>query len=66
MQQTGQDSAGRPVRAGDVVKYRGRLYTVEGFEPGIGRFGCAGVTFTEQSHVEGEEPDEISIDLAGQ
>jgi hypothetical protein len=57
-----QDSAGKSIRTGDTVRFRGREYIIAGFMPGVGRNGTAGIIFTTELHV-AEMPDEISVDL---
>ena len=58
---SGMDSAGRPIKVGDRVRYRGQIYTIQGFEPGEGRLGCQGLVFTEEPHTT-EYPDEVAVD----
>ncbi len=59
-----RDSRGTPVRVGDVVRFRGKEYTIAAFGPKEGRFGTHLIEFTEEPHTT-EKPDEISIDLVG-
>lgn len=56
------DSAGRPIAVGDVVRWRGHLYTIRSFGPSAGRVGTLSIVFEELLHVE-EIPDEIGVDL---
>jgi hypothetical protein len=56
------DSAGRPITVGDVVRWRGHLYTIRSFGPSTGRVGTLSIAFEELLHVE-EIPDEIGVDL---
>ena len=56
-----QDSVGRPIRVGDKVRFRGRIYEIAEFQPGGGRFGSAAIRFTDKPHID-EIPDEISVD----
>lgn len=56
------DSTGKSVAVGDLVRCRGKEYTIKAFRPGEGRMGTSAVEFTEPFHID-EVPDEISIDL---
>ena len=56
------DSTGKPIKAGDTVRFRERLYTIAGFVIGTGRHGTAALEFKEPVHTD-EIPDEISVDL---
>ena len=57
----GKDSSNKPVKAGDCVRFRGRIFIIQGFVPG-GRYGSQRVIFTEAVAFTTEVPDEISID----
>jgi hypothetical protein len=58
-----QDSAGRPIKKGDRVRWRGEEYTVKGFRllTVSGRLVPA-VEFVEPLHLNAV-PDEMSVDL---
>lgn len=57
------DSAGRSIREGNRVRFRGEVYTIKSFKPGEGRSGTAAIEFEEpEIHTE-EVPDEWSVDL---
>lgn len=58
-----EDSAGRLIKVGDQVCWRGQVYTIARFIPGEGRMNCAAIEFTEGSLHRAELPDEISVDL---
>ena len=36
-----EDSAGRAIGVGDLIRFRGKEYTIKGFELGKGTHGCA-------------------------
>ena len=57
-----QDSAGRQIRVGDRVSWRGQIYTIKSFGDPVGRFGTRTIAFEEPPHTD-EVPDEITIDL---
>lgn len=57
-----QDSAGREIRVGDCVRWRGRLYTIKAFGALVGRCGTRAIEFEETLHRQ-EVPDEIAVDL---
>jgi hypothetical protein len=57
------DSANRPIKLGDKVRFRGHIYTIKEFRPGEGRLGTAALVFEEPVHTS-EVPDEVSVDLA--
>lgn len=57
------DSTGNEVFVGDVVRYRGREYTIAGFGTRTGRYDTWRIEFTEPVHTPNERPDEISIDF---
>lgn len=63
MTREAQDSAGRPIRVGDRVSWRGQLYTIKAFGDPIGRYGTRAIVFEETPHVPDEIPDEIGVDL---
>jgi len=56
------DSAGRPIRVGSKVKFRGQIYTIKEFTPGGGRLGVSQIKFEEEQHTS-EVADEISVDV---
>lgn len=59
-----QDSAGKPIKVGDRVRFRGGIYTIKAFRPGAGRGGCNALDFEEDvtgPHAS-EVPDEIGVD----
>ena len=56
------DSTGRPIKTGDFVKFRGKVYTIKEFVWNEGRYGTARVVFNEPQHIN-EPADEVSIDL---
>jgi hypothetical protein len=58
-----QDSTGREITVGDRVNWRGQIYTIKTFGDPVGRFGTCAIEFEEPLHLEGEVPDEISVDL---
>jgi hypothetical protein len=58
------DSAGRPIRVGDVVVWRNQRYTIKAFSDRIGRFGTRVLEFEEPLHITDEVPDEFAVDLA--
>lgn len=62
MSQEFRDSRGRPIRRGDRVMFRGEVYTVADFMPGLGRFGSAVVEFKEPDVHTDEVADELSVD----
>jgi hypothetical protein len=57
------DSAGRPIRIGNRVRWRGQIYTIKAFSADVGRCGTRIIEFEEPLHVDGEVPDELSVDL---
>jgi hypothetical protein len=57
------DSAGRPIKVGDSVAWRGQRYTIRGFGESVGRSDTRAIEFEEPLHVEDEVPDEIGVDL---
>ena len=57
-----QDSAGRPIRLGSKVKFRGQEYTIAEFIPGTGRCVTHQITFKEEQHTP-EVADELSVDV---
>jgi hypothetical protein len=61
---TFEDSAGRTIRVGDAVQWRGQRYTIKAFSERIGRFGTRVIEFEEPLHVTDEVPDEFAVDLA--
>ena len=56
-----KDSTGKPISIGDSVRFRGQVYTIKGFLPGMGLYGTSVIEFEEDVHTK-EIPDEISID----
>jgi len=58
------DSAGKPIKIGDKVAFRGRLYTIAGFGAETAR-GAVSVWFEEKTVHTDEIPDEWAIDLVG-
>lgn len=58
----GEDSAGRSIKVGDTVRFRGQIYEIYAFKPGQGRNGTAAIEFDRKPHID-ELPDEISVDL---
>lgn len=58
-----QDSAGRAIKIGDRVNWRGQTYTIKAFGDPIGRHGTREIKFEEPLHLAGEIPDEIGVDL---
>ena len=58
-----EDSTGKPIEVGNRVKFRGKEFTIKGFNDGKGIHGTAQILFEEEvTHTE-EVPDEISVDL---
>ncbi len=57
-----QDSAGREIRVGDRVRWRGQLYTIKAFGGPVGRHGTHAIEFEEPLHRQ-ELPDEFAVDL---
>lgn len=57
-----KDSSDQSIKIGDRVRFRGKYYTINGFEEGKGRFGTARIKFGEKCHTN-EIPDEASIEL---
>jgi hypothetical protein len=58
-----QDSTGRPIAVGDIVSWRGQVYTIHSFGDPTGRCNTRTIAFEEPLHIDGEIPDEIGIDL---
>lgn len=58
-----QDSAGRQIRVGDCVSWRGQIYTIKAFGDFVGRYGTRTIEFEEPLHLQDEIPDEIAVDL---
>ena len=57
------DSTGKPIFIGDIVKFRGKLYTIKEFlNKGSGKLGTWQIIFFEKQHVK-EIADEISVDF---
>jgi len=57
------DSTGKPIAVGDVVRFRGREYTIAAIVPNGSSFpGVCAIRFTEPQHTS-EIADEISVDL---
>ncbi len=56
------DSTGNPVKAGDLVMFRGQRYTIKRFLSAVGTLNTCQIEFEEEVHTP-EIPDEISIDL---
>jgi len=58
------DGAGRPIKVGDKVRFRGRVYTIRNFiqRKSTERGGCSLIVFEEDVHVE-EVADEWAVDL---
>ena len=54
------DSTGTPIHIGNLIRFRGRLYTLTGFKPGEG--GVDELVFLEDLHTD-ETPTEINVDL---
>ena len=57
-----QDSTGKDIKVGDLVRWRGQVYQIKEFREGQGRSGTASIEFTTPPHTP-EVPDEISVDL---
>lgn len=57
-----QDSAGRTIKAGDKVRWRGQNYEIAHFVDGEGRSNLARIVFTTEPHLD-EIPDEFSVEL---
>ncbi len=57
------DSTGKPINVGDVVKFRGELYTIKAFGPKEDVFGVCTIIFTEPCHTD-EVPHECNVDKA--
>lgn len=55
------DSTGNPVFVGDIVKFRGQIYTIKRFLETTGSCGTSQIEFEEPQHTP-EIADEISID----
>ena len=53
------DSAGRPIRIGSTVRFRGEYYTIKEF---VGTCSPVKVLFEEKQHTE-EVADEFSVDV---
>ena len=58
-----QDGAGRTIRVGDRVSWRGQIYTIKAFGDLVGRYGTRTIEFEEPRHINDEIPDEIAVDL---
>lgn len=58
------DSAGRPISVGDTVCWRGKLYTIRAFGDRVGPANLYAIEFVEPLHIQGETPDEFSVDWA--
>jgi len=63
MTREAQDSAGRQIRVGDRVSWRGQIYTIKAFGDPVGRCGTRAIVFEESRHILDEIPDEIGVDL---
>lgn len=58
------DSTGKPIKIGDSVRWRGKLYTIKAFkEERHPTWGCPYLEFEELLHLSDEEPYEVSVDL---
>ncbi len=55
------DSSGQPINVGDMVRFRGEVYTIKNFLFGCGIHGTSQIEFEEEQHTE-EVADEISVD----
>jgi len=55
------DSTGKTVTEGDIVKFRGEIYTIKSFLLTTGASGTRQIEFHETQHTN-EIADEISID----
>lgn len=55
------DSTNQPIKVGDRVRFRGQVYTIKEFKPGLGRFGTAVIEFHETPHTD-MLADEITVD----
>ncbi len=55
------DSTGKPIHVGNIIRFRGRLYTITGFEEGA-PMDVHYILVLEDLHTE-ERPTEISVDL---
>lgn len=58
-----QDSTGREIAVGARVNWRGQIYTIKAFGEPVGRLGVRTIEFEQPLHLEGEAPDETSVDL---
>jgi hypothetical protein len=63
IEQDPMDSAGKLIRVGDRVTWRGQIYTIKAFGDRVGHFHTRSITFEETLHVSNEIPDEIGVDL---
>ena len=57
-----RDSTNQAIEVGDKVMFRGKIYTIANFLPGLGRLGSAVVEFVEDEIHTDETPDELSVD----
>ncbi len=65
MSKNHQDSTGKYINIGDMVRFRGQNYTIAEFlDNGQGSCGTAQILFEEEQHTQ-EVASEISIDLIG-
>jgi hypothetical protein len=56
-----QDSAGREIAVGDRVSWRGQIYTIKAFGDPVEPLGTLAIEFEEPLHLEGEVPEESSV-----
>lgn len=57
-----RDSAGKQIRVGNRVRFRGEIYVIADFGPRTGRLNTWTIVFDRPPHVD-EVPDEIGVDL---
>lgn len=57
-----QDSAGRHIKIGSKVRFRGQVYTIKAFGDRTSR-GAISIEFEEAEVHTSEQPDEWGVDL---
>ena len=57
-----KDSTGKTILVGDVIRFRGKEYTIKEFNPKKGIYDTCSIEFNEPQHVT-EVADEISVDF---
>ena len=56
------DSTGRPIEAGDRIRFRGKEFTLKGFGPNEETYGVATLLFEEEITHTPEVPHECNVD----